>query len=183
MCISILQEAGHSIIRTESSNTRREADRVRKGSPALGKSDIVAFGMSFEADEDVKEKEGHTPHLLTVNNHSRTAAKGLVIAGASIIVLHGPGSNFLQVAASSQNWFKARIQFIHHYGDSLAMKWRSGVHQLPIHIADHPRQTIPEHIRHWTDNTADPLISPPQSPSPCSSPKGFGAPIYRSAAG
>ena len=79
--------------------------------------------MSFEADEDVKEKEGHTHHILTVDKGFRIAAEGLVIAGASIIVLQGSWSNLLQVAAPSQNWFKARLQYIYHYGDSLVMTW------------------------------------------------------------
>ena len=139
--------------------------------------------MSFEVDKYVKEKEGHTPHVSTGNKDCRTAAEALVIAGASIIVFRGFGRNFLPAAASSQNWFKARLQYIYHYGDSLAMTWRRGVHQLSVHITDDPRQTIAKHLSHWIDNTADLLINPPKSPLYCSSSRGIGAPIHRSAAG
>ena len=58
-----------------------------RGSSALGKSDTVELAMSFDADEDVKEREGHTPLLLAMDKGHRTAAEALVNAGASIIVL------------------------------------------------------------------------------------------------
>ena len=59
----------------------------------------------------------------------RTAAEAFVIAGTSIIILQGSGSNMLHVAAPSQKWFKARLQYILQYGGSLAMTWGSGVYQ------------------------------------------------------
>ena len=130
----------------------------------------MELAISFDADTNVKEREGHTPLLLTVDKGRRTAVEALVNAGASIIVLEGSGITLLQVAASSQNSCKARLQYIRHYGGSLAKTGRRGIHQFPVHITDDPRQTGLKHSSHWIDNTVDPLINLARFPLYRSSP-------------
>lgn len=98
-----------------------------------------------------------TALLLAVDNGPSTAAQALITAGASTTVLDESGKTLLQVAASSQNTFKERLEHILYHGDSLAEAGDRGFHQLPVHIADDPRQSVLKRLSHWIEDTAGPL--------------------------
>ena len=126
-------------------------------SSALGKPDIMGLAISFGADANVEDVEGRTALLVAVDNGRSTAAQALITAGASTTVLDESGKTLLQVAASSQNIFKERLEHILHHGDRFAETGDRGIHQLLVHIADDPRQSFLKRLSHWIENTTGPL--------------------------
>ena len=131
----------------------------------MGKPDIIGLALSFGADANVEDVRGRTPLLVAVDNGRSTAAQALITAGASTTVLDEPGKTLLQVAASSQNIFKERIKHILYHGDSLAEAGDRGFHQLLVHIADDPRQSVLKRLSHWIEDTAGPLTHIVKDPS------------------
>ena len=78
----------------------------------LGRPAIIARAMSFGADINIKDGRGCTPLLIAVENGRSAAAEALVTAGASTTVLEASGKSLLQVAVSSQNIFKERMELM-----------------------------------------------------------------------
>ena len=138
----------------------RPADRANlmlMESSALGKPDIIGLAISFGADANVEDVKGRTALLVAVENGRSTAAQALITAGASTTVLDETGMTLLQVAASSENIFKERLEHIERHGERLAETGDRDIHQFPVHIAEDPRQSVLKRLSHWIENTAGPL--------------------------
>lgn len=127
-------------------------------SSALGKPDIVELAIALGADVDVKDRKGQTALLVTVNNGRSTAAQVLVNAGASTAVFDESGRTLLQVAAFSLNIFQERLDNIRHYGDGHVELGDPGIHRLPVHIVDDPRQIFLKRLSHWIEYGPNPLM-------------------------
>lgn len=139
-------------------NPTDRANLTLMRSSALGKPDIIELAISLGASANVEDKKGRTPLLVAVDNGCSTAAQALITAGASTTVLDESGRNLLQVAVSSQNIFRERLENIRDYDYSLAETVDAGVYQLPVHIADDPRQTFLKRLYHWIEIAPDPLM-------------------------
>ena len=136
------------------------ANLVLMESSVLGKPDVIALAMSFGADIKVEDRRGCTPLLVAVENGRSAAAGALVTAGASTTVLQASGKTLLQVAASSQNIFKERVEFMKLYLDTqlesggLLRPQEFRWHQ--VDIADESHQSFLEHFSFWYErNTLD----------------------------
>ena len=124
-------------------------------SSVLGKPDVIALAMSFGADVEVEDGRGRTPLLVAVENGRSAAAEALVTAGASTTVLQASGKTLLQVAASSQDVFEERVEFMKLYFDTwlesggLLRQQEFRWHQ--VDIADDPHQSFMERFSFWPE--------------------------------
>ena len=133
------------------------ANLVLMESSAFGKPDIIALALSLGADANVEDKKGRSVLLVAVNNGRSTAAQALIDAGTLTTVLDESGKNLLQVAASSQEIFRERLEQIKCFGETLAETGDLGFHQLPVHMRDDPCQIFLKRLGRWVGTTSRPL--------------------------
>ncbi len=142
----------------------QRANLILMKSSVFGKPDIIKLAISLGAEVNIEDNDGHTALLVAVLHGRSAAVQALVAAGALTTVLDESGRTLLQVAASSQEIFQERLQHVRHYRDRLAERGSRSIHQLPVHIADDPRQKILNRLSYWIESTLFPLTCLAKNP-------------------
>lgn len=115
----------------------------------LGKTSAIRLALDLGADIECKDEHGQTPLFAAVKHGRLLAVELLLDANASVNTRDSLGRNLLQIAASTLELWKERLECIRHFEGNKDKYTKSGRRSYPFKVPMAPDRSFLEELALW----------------------------------
>lgn len=115
----------------------------------LGKTSAIRLALDLGADVECKDEHGQTPLFAAVKHGRSWAVELLLNANASMDTRDSSGRSLLQIAASSLEVYKERLNCIRHFQGNKDSYTKAGRRSYPFEEPMAPESSFLEELTLW----------------------------------
>jgi len=145
-------EAAIRSILTHAHDPAERANRLQeilRQAAFLGKTSAIKLALELGADVECKNEHGQTPLFAAVKHGRLFAVELLLNANASLDTRDLSGRSLLQIAASSLEIWKERLDCIRYFQGNEDIYTKAGRRSYPFEVPMAPNRTFVEELTLW----------------------------------
>lgn len=127
----------------------RHLQEILRQAAFLGKTSAIQLALDLGADVECKDEHGQTPLFVAVRHGRSFAVELLLEANASVDTRDSSGRSLLQIAASSLELYKERLNCIKHFQGNKDKYTKAGRRSYPFEEPMAPEISFLEELTLW----------------------------------